>query len=60
MENTIENRFLNVAEVSQILGVSKSKAYKVIKCLNDDLKKQGLITISGKISRRYFIEKVAL
>ena len=30
MENTIENRFLNVAEVSQILGVSKSKAYKVI------------------------------
>lgn len=51
------NYFYDVNEVAQTLKVSKAKAYKVIKQLNDELKGQGYITVSGKISRRYFQER---
>lgn len=51
-------RFLVVEDVAGILGISKSKAYKVIKELNEELSKNGKIVIAGKISRKYFEEKV--
>lgn len=53
-------QFLNAHEVAKILNVSKSSAYRIIKKLNDDLKKAGKITVSGKISARYFYESVYL
>lgn len=53
-------RFMNVKEVAEMLDVSESKAYKVIKGLNDELEGMGKITIAGKISRRYFEEKLYL
>lgn len=49
---------LTAEEVAEILGVSKPHAYKLIKGLNDELKSRGFITIAGKISRKYFEEKV--
>lgn len=54
------NKFVTAEEVKEILGVSDSTAYRVIKTLNDELKAQGFITIAGKISRRYFEQKVFL
>ncbi len=56
----VESKFINAKEVSQILDVSESSAYRIIKKLNDQLEEQGKITISGKVSRRYFSEKVYL
>ncbi len=44
-------------EVAAILGVSRSNAYREIKRLNAELKAQGYITVTGKISKRYFHEK---
>lgn len=52
-----ENIFVSAEEVSEILGVSKPYAYKLIKQLNDELKSKGFLTIAGKVSRRYFEEK---
>ena len=52
-----ENIFVSAEEVSEILGVSKPYAYKLIKQMNDELKDKGFITIAGKVSRRYFEEK---
>ncbi len=49
---------LNAEEVAEILGISKPHAYKLIKGLNDELKSRGYITVAGKISRKYFEEKV--
>lgn len=49
---------LTAEEVSKILGVSKPHAYKLIKGLNNELKSRGYITVAGKISRKYFEEKV--
>ena len=45
-------------DVARELGVSKSYAYKLIQRLNAELRKQGYITISGRVSRNYFEEKL--
>ena len=58
---TIEpSSFIHADEVAEILGVSVSSAYRIIKRLNNSLKDQDKITVAGKISRRYFEEKVML
>ena len=53
-----EHSFMRVDDVAQELGVSKSYAYKLIQRLNAELRKQGYITISGRVSRSYFEEKL--
>ena len=50
--------FLRANEVADELGVSMAYAYKLIRTLNWDLKKQGFITINGRVSRQYFNEKL--
>ena len=54
---TIDKLFLNAEEVSQSLGVSKPYAYKLVRELNEELKKKGFITVSGRISTKYFEER---
>ena len=50
--------FINATEVSEILKISKSYAYKIIKNLNTELKAKGYITVSGRVNKKYFIEKI--
>ncbi len=50
--------FLKAEEVAEMLGVSKSYAYKVVKQLNDELKAKGFLTISGRVNKTYFMERV--
>lgn len=58
MRISIESKFMTAEDVASTLSISKSMAYKIIQQLNGELNKQGKITIHGKISRRYFEEKV--
>ena len=51
------NRFIKADEVAEELGLSKPYAYKIIKMLNDELKAQGFMTISGRVSREYFYQR---
>ena len=53
-----EKSFMRVEEVTVTLDVSKSYAYKIVQKLNAELKAKGYITISGRVSRQYFMEKV--
>ena len=53
-----ENRFMRVEEVAHELNVSVSYAYKVIRELNNELKAKGFITISGRVNRQYFNERL--
>lgn len=46
--------YLTANDVSEYMGISIPTAYKIIRKLNDELKAQGYITVSGKINRRYF------
>jgi len=50
--------FMRVEDVAQELGVSKSYAYKIVRQLNTELKEMGYITVSGRVSKKYFLEKV--
>jgi len=45
--------FMKADEVQELLGVSRSEAYRIMKKLNDDLKEKGFIVLSGRVSRKY-------
>ena len=49
--------FITAAEMAEILGVSKAHAYKIIRKLNEELKNDGYMTVTGKVSQKYFAEK---
>lgn len=49
-----EKNYLTADDVAKYMGISVSMAYKVIRKLNDEMKQQGYITVSGKVNRRYF------
>ena len=53
-----ENNFMRVDDVARELGVSKSYAYKIVQKLNAELREKGYLTISGRVNRRYFMEKL--
>lgn len=55
-----EKQFLTAADVAKILRTSEATAYRIIRDLNEELKKKGKIILPGKISRRYFEEKIYL
>jgi len=46
--------YFTVNDVIEILGVSRSKAYKVIREMNDQLAEEGYLTVAGKVPRNYF------
>ena len=49
--------FMRVTEVAEELGVSVPYAYKLIRELNDELRKAGCITIAGRVDHKFFHEK---
>jgi len=53
-------RFYNAKDVAEMLEVSETTAYRIIKQLNDQLKSDGYIVIPGRISVTYFESKVAI
>jgi len=52
------NTFMRVDDVVKELSVSKPYAYKLIQRLNEELKRKNYITISGRVSKRYFQERI--
>ncbi len=52
------NTFMSVDDVAKELGISKSYAYKIVHRLNAELKEKGYMTISGRVNRNYFMEKL--
>ena len=53
-----ENTFMRVDEVAKELSISKSYAYKIVQQLNAELKSLGYLTISGRVNRKFFMEKL--
>ena len=50
--------FLTAQETAQLLHISTSHAYKIIHRLNQELKAQGFLTIAGRISRDYRLQRI--
>lgn len=53
----MDKLYLNVSDVMALLGVSKSKAYQIIKDLNGEMSAKGYLTVKGKVNRRYLLER---
>lgn len=56
--NMEEKTFLTVDEVVDILSVSKSKAYEIVRHLNKEMKAKGFITVAARVSKTYFNERM--
>ena len=52
-----DQTFITVAEVAEMMGISKSYAYKIVQKLNEELKSKGFLTISGRVNKQYFMER---
>lgn len=50
-------RYVTAEEIMEELGMSRAKAYQLIKQLNAELEEKGFITVRGKVSRKYFEER---
>ena len=50
--------FISAKEVAKELEVSDSYAYRLIRQLNAELEQKGFVVVKGKISRKYFEERV--
>ena len=50
-------QFITAGEVAETLGVSRSKAYQIVRGMNRELKAQGYLTIAGKCPTEYFKQK---
>ena len=55
MEN---KRFFTATDVQEMLGVSLSYAYKLIRKLNAEQEAKGLVTIKGRISSKYLMKRI--
>ena len=54
----MNKRFLTAKDVAEYMGISVSKAYQIIQKLNAELNSMGYLTIAGKVSTVFFLEKV--
>lgn len=55
MDNS--SMFVRANEVAADLEVSVPQAYRLIRQMNQELEEQGYMTISGRVSRKYYVER---
>ncbi len=54
----MSSKFIRADEVAAELEISVAYAYKIMKKLNDELDEKGFITVSGRVNRQYFNERL--
>ena len=58
MSEQNEKLYLTADEAAKMMGVSKSHVYKVMRQMNKELKEMGYFVVSGKVNRKYFMDRV--
>lgn len=53
----MERQTYGAKDLSEVLGVSESKAYQYIKIMNNELKEKGFLTVRGKVPAVYVRER---
>jgi predicted DNA-binding transcriptional regulator AlpA len=56
----MERDFLKVDDIVQMLGVSKSSAYRLMKRVRQELEEQGMITFPSVVPRHYFLQRMGV
>lgn len=54
----MDKLMLNADEVADALDVSRTRAYAIIREMNEELKKAGYLTICGRVPRAFLLSKV--
>ena len=49
--------YMDASDIADLLDISKSKAYEIIRQLNAELEKDGYLVLSGKVPTAYFYKK---
>lgn len=49
--------YFTANEISEMLGVSRAKAYRIVKDLNEELAAKNYIVVPGRIPRKFFAER---
>ena len=57
-KNMTETMYVRASDVAEMTGVSKAKAYKLIAQMNEELKSRNFIVISGRVPRKYLMERL--
>ena len=52
-----DSKLLNVDEVAEVIGVSRSYAYRAIRKLNEELTASGHYVVPGRVNRAYLEQK---
>ena len=55
--STSEKLYYDVNEVAEMLGLSVSTTYKIMREMNKELKSMGYITVAGKCPVQFFKQK---
>ncbi len=56
----MENKILTAEQVADLCKVKIGKAYQIIRELNEELKKEGYITIRGRINKDYLLKRLGI
>lgn len=52
----MEKIYLSAKDISELLEISLSSAYKIIRKLNEELAAKGFLVIPGKVPKAFFSE----
>lgn len=55
---TKQHEYYRVDDVMNMLEVKETKAYQIIRKLNNELKEKGKIVVAGRVSKKYFDERM--
>lgn len=50
-------QFYGARDIMDLLGVSESKSYQLIRKMNDELSEKGFLIVRGKVPRAYLEER---
>ena len=50
--------FMKASNIAEELDISISYAYRIVRMLNEELSNMGYITITGRVNRQYFNERL--
>ncbi len=53
-------KILTAEQVATLCKVKVGKAYQIIRELNEELKKEGYITIRGRINKDYLLKRLGV
>jgi hypothetical protein len=53
-------QLLTVKDVEKLCKVKQGKAYKIMKEINDEMRKKGYIVIRGRVNSTFLYEKLGL